>query len=140
MANWYKIPTSMRMTQREYRANIDGINIVFGAVLGFVLAGAVDLPSKEFIMLLLLSASVVIMVLYLGSSEYRLSYAATTALSIWVLPYLLERVFEISEVPNLQATLAAWALMVVVVELIPRHKAAKHSEDATDKTLKENSE
>lgn len=30
----------MRMTKREYRANIRGLNIVSGAVLGFVLAGA----------------------------------------------------------------------------------------------------
>lgn len=135
MSNWYKIPTSMRMTQKEYRANIDGINIVFGAVLGFVLAGAEGLPTKEFITLLLLSAAVVVMILYLASSEYRLFYAVSTAVGIWALPYLSDTLFGVTNVPNLQATLAAWALMVVVVELIPREKPAETQDNTDKKTL-----
>ncbi|MEP3050562.1 MAG: hypothetical protein ABJP48_11275 [Erythrobacter sp.] len=134
MAKWYKIPPTFRITEREYRANIDGINIVFGAVLGFVLARAENLPTYDFVILLLMSASVVVTILYLGSSQYRLFYGLTTAASIGFLPTLLQDVFEIAAIPQLQATLGTWALMVVMVELLPRE------ENIQDKVEKENQE
>ncbi|MEM9502225.1 MAG: hypothetical protein AAF941_10330 [Pseudomonadota bacterium] len=123
MAKWYKMPPSFRITEREYRANIDGMNIVFGAVLGFVLVGAEELPVKDFAALLALSAAIVTMILYLGSSEYKLFNALTAGLSIMLLPYIAVDLFEITYVPKLQPTLAVWALMVLGVELIPRESS-----------------
>ncbi|QUL36494.1 hypothetical protein [Erythrobacter sp. JK5] len=120
MSNWYRIPPSFRITEREYRANIDGMNIVFGAVLGFVLVGAENVEVRDFIGLLMLSAAIVILILYLGSSEYKLFNATITAVSIAFLPYISVDLFDITEVPKLQPTLAIWALMVLGVELIPR--------------------
>ena len=125
MANWYKMPPSFRITEREYRANIEGMNIVFGAVLGFVLVGAENVEVRDFIGLLVLSSAIVIMILYLGSSEYKLFNAAVTALSIAFLPYIAVDLFDITEVPKLQPTLAIWALMVLFVEMIPRAPAPK---------------
>ena len=122
MANWHKIPPTFSVTEREYRANVDGINIVFGAVLGFVLAGSEGLPPTDFMTVLFLSATVVIAILYLGSSEYRLFYGLTAAASIGALPYILNDLLEIEIIPALQPTLATWALMVVLVELLPREK------------------
>ncbi len=123
MANWYKMPPSFRITEREYRANIDGMNIVFGAVLGFVLVGAENVAVRDFVGLLVLSSAIVIMILYLGSSEYKLFNASVTALSIAFLPYIAVDLFDITEVPKLQPTLAIWALMVLFVEMIPRAPA-----------------
>ena len=123
MANWYKMPPSFRITEREYRANIDGMNIVFGAVLGFVLVGAENVAVRDFIGLLVLSSAIVIMILYLGSSEYKLFNASVTALSIAFLPFIAVDLFDITEVPKLQPTLAIWALMVLFVEMIPRAPA-----------------
>lgn len=123
MANWYKIPTTFRITEREYRANIEGMNIVFGAVLGFVLVGAENVEVGDFIALLALSSAIVVMILYLGSSEYKLFNAVTTALSIAFLPYIAVDLFDITEVPKLQPTLAIWAIMVLGVEMIPREQA-----------------
>ncbi|MEO1220540.1 MAG: hypothetical protein AAFY42_04205 [Pseudomonadota bacterium] len=120
MVKWYHIPRGWKVTEREYRANIEGINIVFGAVLGFVLVGAEGLPVFDFMALLMLSATVVIMILYLGSSEYKLYYAVLTALSIAALPFVSEDLFSLAKVPKLQPTLAIWALMVLGVELMPR--------------------
>jgi hypothetical protein len=118
MAKWYKIPLSFRITEREYRANINGINIVFGAVLGFVLAGAEGLPPQDFAGLLFISAFVVVMILYLGSTEYTLFYALATAASIVFLPFLLEVAgVTRTEVPQLQPTLGVWAIMIVLAEL-----------------------
>ena len=120
MSNWYKIPRDWTVTEREYRANIDGINIVFGAVLGFVLVGAEGLPVWDFAFLLVMSAAIVVMILYLGSSEYKLFYIVMTALSIVALPYAAEELFSLTRVPKLQPTLAIWALMVLAVECMPR--------------------
>lgn len=122
MAKWYKIPMTWRVTEREYRANIDGINIVFGAVLGFVLAGAEELPTYDFVALLFVSAAIAILILYLGSSEYRLFYALAAAASIALLPKFLEKFVTPESLPKLQATLAVWAFMVLLVELLPREK------------------
>lgn len=122
MPKWYHIPRGWTVTEREYRANFEGINIVFGAVLGFVLVGAEGMPVFDFVALLMLSASVVVMILYLGSSEYKLYYGVLTALAIAALPFVSEDLFNLAKVPKLQPTLAIWALMVLCVELMPRKK------------------
>nr|WP_298926267.1 hypothetical protein [uncultured Erythrobacter sp.] len=122
MSNWYKMPPSFRITEGEYKANVDGINIVFGAVLGFVLVGGEGLPVRDFVALLFLSAAVVVMILYLGQSEYKLFYVVLTAVTIAAFPFIAEDFFQLARVPKLQPTLAVWAIMVLLVELIPREK------------------
>ena len=110
------------MTEREYRANMEGINIVFGAVLGFVLVGAEGLPVFDFMVLLLMSVAVVVMILYLGSSEYKLYYAVLAAISIALFPYVAEDLFSLTHVPKLQPTLAIWAGITLIAEILPREK------------------
>ncbi|MGB3472859.1 MAG: hypothetical protein WBA51_18735 [Erythrobacter sp.] len=122
MTNWYKMPPSYTISEKEYRANIDGMNIVFGAVLGFVLVGAEGLPVKDFALTLILSVAIVVMILYLGSSEYKLFHGLIAAISIYFLPDIAGGVLKLAHVPKLQPTLAIWATMVVVVELMPRTK------------------
>ena len=120
MSKWYSIPPTWRMTQREYEANIRGMNIVFGAVLGFVLAGTTGLPIADFCAVLLISASVVITILYLGSSPYKLFYGITAVLAVAILPTVLEDPLGIPPISQLQPTLAVWTFMVLMVEIIPR--------------------
>lgn len=122
MANWYKIPTQFRVTQREYQANINGMNIVFGAVLGFVLAGAEGLPPADFMFVLFVSALAVILILYLGLTDYILFYGLCAGAMIWALPLILAEQFKVNPIPYLQPTLIVWALMVAVLELSPRQK------------------
>lgn len=121
-SRWWRIPPSYSMTEREYEANIRGMNIVFGAVLGFVLAGAGDLPPQDFAIVLLFSASTVVTILYLAMSDYKLFYALTAAAAIVALPFVLDELFKVPDIPQLQPTLAVWALMVVIVELMPREQ------------------
>ena len=121
MADWYKIPPSMRMTEGEYLANIRGLNVLFGAVLGFVLADSRALATDQFTFLLVLSAGIVVTILYLASSPYRLFYALTAAILIATLPWVLGRM-GIPPIEKLQPTLAVWAAMVVGIEIMPRTK------------------
>ncbi len=123
MANWYKFPTTYRITESEYRANINGMNIVFGAVLGFVLAGAEGLPPVDFMIVLFVSALAVILILYLGSTEYTLFYGLSAALLIFAMPKILIDQLNINPIPYLQPTLIVWASMVAVIEVTPRRKS-----------------
>jgi hypothetical protein len=125
LAKWYKFPTTFRISDREYKANIDGMNIVFGAVLGFVLAGAEGLPPLDFMIVLFVSAMTVILILYLASTDYILFYGACTAIVIFALPILLRDQFAIKPIPYLQPTLIAWAMMVAILELSPRDKTTE---------------
>lgn len=127
MSDWYKIPSSSRMTFSEYQANVRGMNIVFGAVLGFVLAETSQLPVIDFCIVLAISASMAVLILYLSSSPYKLFYAASTALGIYLLPTVMQEQLQIAPIPRLQPTLAVWAAMVLLVELIP-HDAPERTD------------
>ena len=122
MANWYKIPPTRHISESEYRANISGMNIVFGAVLGFVLAGAEGLAPIDFMIVLFVSSLAVILILYLGSTEYILFYGAGVTLLIFFIPSILTDQLKQDPIPYLQPTLAVWASMVALVELLPRQK------------------
>jgi hypothetical protein len=71
---------------------------------------------------LFVSALAVIMILYLGSTEYTLFYGLSAGLMIYFLPAVLNDQLAINPIPYLQPTLTVWALMVVLVELLPREK------------------
>ena len=128
---WWRLPRSMAMTDAEYDANIRGLNILFGAVLGFVLAGTTNLPPLDFAFVLLLSATSVGFILYLSQSDYKLFYGLLTAIIILAIPDIIVDVMKFPAIPQLQPTLAVWAIMVAVVEMMPRNRASNPSEKNT---------
>lgn len=122
MSNWYKIPTDSKMKDGDYRAGLNALNIVFGAVLGFVLVGGENLPIFDFVALLAISALVVMMIQSIALSEYTLFSVVITALAIYFLPQVAEEWFSLTKVPKLQPTLATWAVMATILELSPRER------------------
>lgn len=113
-----------RMTTGEHRANVDGLNMFFGAVLGIVLSGTDALPAGAFALLLAISATAVLAILYVGASPNRLAYAAVATVYVALLPMVIGRFVGTGAVPpHLQPTLAVWLLFVLVVEFAPREKA-----------------
>jgi len=122
MANWYKLPSSSKMSDGDYRAGLNALNIVFGAVLGFVLVGGEELPIFDFTALLVISALIVMMIQSIALSEFTLFSVVGTALGIYFLPDLAEEWFSLTHVPKLQPTLAIWAAMATLLELSPREK------------------
>jgi len=127
MSKWYKIPTSSTMTEGDYRAGMNALNIVFGAVLGFVLVGGENLPTDAFIGLLLISALIVMLIQSIALSEYTLFSIVTTVAAIYFLPTVAEDWFSIAAVPKLQPTLAVWAGMAVILELSPRDQITEQT-------------
>ena len=128
MSNWYKFPSHTRMSEGDYKAGLNALNIVFGAVLGFVLVGGENLPIFDFIALLAISALVVMMIQSIALSEYTLFSVITTGVAIYFLPQIAEEWFSLTKVPKLQPTLAVWAGMATLLELSPRERPAHISE------------
>lgn len=109
------------MSDREYQANVEGLNIVFGATLGFVLAGAEGLTTQAFLIVLTLTIGIVVTILYIRSSERRAFYAILALAGIAILPSTFAALAQSSILPDkLQPTLAAWALVMTIVEFSPR--------------------
>ena len=128
--NWRKFGLIPRMTHAEYRANLDGLNIFFGAVLGFVLAGTENLDQASFAVLLAGTAGIVISILYVTSSRRRATYLVLGAALIATMPRWLEGgVFGIPVLPaNLQPTLMVWLLLTCLVEFLPRERSSAVAE------------
>lgn len=132
MAKWYKFPTNAHMADGDYRAGLNALNIVFGAVLGFVLVGGENLPIFDFVALLVISALIVMMIQSIALSDYTLFSIVFTAIAIAFLPQIAEEWFSLTRVPKLQPTLAIWAAMATILELSPREKPDGESTAATD--------
>ena len=117
-----RMPKAFVPTESEIRANHAGMNTFFGAVLGFVMAGTERLDAMEFASVLCLVSAVVISILYVSASPYKLAYGLLTLLFIAMLPSAADPMLDKGEhLPDkLQPTLLVWTLLSIVVEYFPR--------------------
>ena len=117
-----QLPKAFVATESEIRANHAGMNTFFGAVLGFVMAGTERLDALEFASVLFLVSGVVISVLYVSASPYKLAYAVLTLVFIAILPRVVDPMLDAGEhLPDkLQPTLLVWTLLSILVEYLPR--------------------
>lgn len=120
------------MKEAEYHAALNGLNIVFGAILGVNVAGIETLDSLAYMTLLALVAAVVTAILYIPASPHRLWYAA--ALVTIMGGMLLVRGgddLSFGSIPlpdKLVPTLIVWTAMVAFVEFAPRERATVTSD------------
>lgn len=110
------------MDEREYRANISGLQIVFGAVLGFVLAGAEAFGARDFAMLLLATIGAVVAILYISASQRRFAYTALALGYALALPWIIPRITQVDAPEKLAPTLLIWTLFQAGVEFAPRRR------------------
>lgn len=117
-----KLLSMARMTPGEYRANIEGLNLFFGAVLGVVLARTDTLGAVDFAITLAMTAGLVITLLYVSSSPYRRTYAVLGLAMVLVVPEILMTLLsDPTGVPrHLQPTLLVWLGFIILVEFAPR--------------------
>ena len=113
-----------RMTAAEYQAHLTGINIFFGAVLGFVINGIDRLDAIGFGVVLILVSGVVISILYISASRHRVLYSIYTLAIVAALPCVIDKFvqgpFELP--PKLQPTLFVWTLITIFAEFLPRER------------------
>lgn len=112
------------MDHREYRANISGLQIVFGAVLGFVLAGAERFEPFDFGVLLLVTIGAVVSILYISASRRRIFYAVLALGYSLLLPLAVLRITGVQAPEKLAPTLLIWTLFQASIEFLPRRESA----------------
>ena len=114
------------MSHKEYEANMAGLNIVFGAMIGVVMGRVEDMAAFDYSLLLVLVASFVITLLYISASKQRIFYALTAAAILflgWTNTSELELGLEIDRnlfEQRLLPVATVWFLFVCVIEFLPR--------------------
>ena len=113
-----------KMTSSEYQANLNGLNMFFGAVLGFVLTGTETLNTWQFGFVLMMLASAVISILFISSSKHRLAYSIYALIIAITLPELINFILRGDGfVPDkVRPTLVVWTLMTILVEFWGRER------------------
>ncbi|MBB3277431.1 MULTISPECIES: hypothetical protein [unclassified Pseudoxanthomonas] len=113
-----------RMSTGEYQANLNGLNMFFGAVLGLVLTGTEKLDAWQFGVMLFCLAGNVITILFISSSRNRVSYAIFGLVNALLFPYVMGFLLRAPDlVPDkIQPTLLVWTIMTIVVEFWARQK------------------
>ena len=117
-----KLPSALTTTESEYQAHLAAMNTFFGAVLGFVMAGTERLDQFEFAIVLIFVSGIVISILYVSASPYKLLYAVLTVAMVALLPLAIAPILDPGEqLPDkLQATLYVWTFISITVEFLPR--------------------
>jgi hypothetical protein len=118
-------------TEDDYRANRQGLNIFFGAVLGMVMGKTEKLGPLDFGFVLFMTAALVILIqrITFGSLASRLFYSLATIGIIFLMPELFDSIYRSNkEFPvHIQVTLLVWTGMIALMEFTPRKKAAAPS-------------
>jgi hypothetical protein len=118
-------------TEDDYRANRQGLNIFFGAVLGVVMGKTEKLSAVDFGFVLVMTAALVVLIqrITFGSLASRLFYSVATIAIIFSMPELFDSIYRSDkEFPvHIQVTLLVWVGMVAVMEFTPRKKVAAPS-------------
>jgi len=113
-----------RISTGEYQANLNGLNMFFGAVLGFVLTGTETLDSWQFGKILMLLAGAVVSILYISSSRNRVLYSIFALLLSLAFPEFVDFVIQAEDlVPDkIRPTLVVWTVMTILVEFWGRER------------------
>ena len=132
-----RLKSLVLMSQSEYRAALDGINIFFGAILGVTLAGTEGLATLPYMTLLVMVSGVVVTILYIPASAHRLWYAI--ALVVILVVFLISHdegdlvLASFPMPPKLVETLIVWTVATAIVQFTPRRpeqaEAASTSSD-----------
>ena len=120
-----------RITRAEYDANLNGLKMFFGAMLGLVMAGTERMNNWVFAYTLMMIAGVVVCILYVTASRHRLGYAALALGMSVLVPVVVDAFLRKrgAALPDkVQPTLIVWAVMTILIEWYPRERDASADE------------
>lgn len=123
-----KIRDTLRklMSHQEYEANLAGMNIFFGAIIGVVMADVKGVEAGDYALMLLMAASFVVTLLYISASKARVFYAFTAGLLLAIGWYhaFTGSVPEALDANWLKNRLlpagSVWYFMIILIEFMPR--------------------
>ncbi|QNH10975.1 hypothetical protein HEP73_00385 [Xanthomonas sp. GW] len=125
-----------KMSSDEYQANLNGMNMFFGAVLGFVLTGTETLNNWQFGVVLTLLSGIVISILFISNSRHRVAYAIYTTVLVLSFPRMADLVLRANDVipGKVQPTLIVWTAMTILVEFWGRENDQAASTAGSDQS------
>lgn len=116
------------MSDKEYKANLSGMNIFFGAIIGVVMASYESSSPLLYIAVLMFSASLVIIMLYISASKRRIVYSTMAMLLVgylWFLALSDSYFFDFDPTwlkSKYLPTMSAWLAMILFIEFTPRER------------------
>lgn len=125
-----------KMSKDEYQANLNGMNMFFGAVLGLVLAGTERLQDWQFGVVLAMLAGIVVSILFISSSRHRVVYAIYTVVLVLTFPGMVDLILKGHDVipGKVQPTLIVWTAMTIMVEFWGRESDQSASAAGADQS------
>lgn len=123
-----KIRDTLRklMSHQEYEANLAGMNIFFGAIIGVVMADVKGVEAGDYALMLLMAASFVVTLLYISASKARVFYAFTAGLLLaigWHHAFTgsVPEALDANWLKNrLLPAGSVWYFMIMLIEFMPR--------------------
>ncbi|WP_108810774.1 hypothetical protein [Sphingorhabdus sp. Alg231-15] len=111
-----------KLTQREYEATINALNIFFGAIIGVSLGNITEIPLQDYIMLLVVIATMVssiLMVTYTHRPLWNSLVLAVIFLAAWYAES--DSSGQLIDFPDrVLPTLSVWAAMAIMTEFTDR--------------------
>lgn len=108
-----------KLTQREYEASLNALNIFFGAIIGVSLGNIEKMPTINYVVLLLITASIVSTILVVSYSHRRFQNMLVMILVLamaWYAHLYLTDESPIAFPEKLLPTLSVWAAMAIMLE------------------------
>ncbi len=117
-----KIGNPFKLTQREYEATINALNIFFGAIIGVSLGNIAEIPLKDYVILLVVISALVSSILLVTYTHRRIWN------SIMLIGFLLAAWYQESDTggefidfpDRVLPTLTVWAAMAIMTEFSDR--------------------
>lgn len=106
-----------KLTRKEYDASINALNLFFGAVIGVSLGSIDEIATREYVILLISTATVVTTILFVSYSDRRHWSILLMLVALVVLWWIGASKDNLLVLPSkLMPTLGVWASMAIVTE------------------------
>lgn len=116
-----KIGNTFKLTQREYEATINALNIFFGAIIGVSLGNITEIPLDDYVILLVIISALVSSILLVTYTHRRIwnSIMLTAVLTAaWYAESDTGGVIDFPE--RVLPTLTVWAALAVMTKFSDR--------------------
>ncbi len=126
-----KIGNPFRLTQREYEATINALNIFFGAIIGVSLGNITEIPLDDYVILLVIISALVSSIL-LVTYTHRRVWNSVMLTGVLLAAWYAESdssgaVIDFPE--RVLPTLTVWAALAVMTEFSDRAEDPRADQD-----------
>ncbi|MEH6702345.1 hypothetical protein [Parasphingorhabdus sp.] len=116
-----EIGNPFRLTQREYEATINALNIFFGAIIGVSLGNITEIPMDDYILLLVIISAMVSSILLVTYTHRRIWNSIMLTAVLLAAWYAESNAGDLIDFPErVLPTLTVWGALAVMTEFSDR--------------------